>query len=84
MLLLWAGAKGQTSFTTSATDGSTPAALTSGAPAGSYALSGFDNINPFNGNLNFRLPLLHIGGRGDAQYTMTLPALEYEIQKGEA
>jgi hypothetical protein len=31
--------------TTSATDGSTPLGLQPGAPAGSYALSGFDNVN---------------------------------------
>ena len=55
------------------TDGSTPLALKPGAPAGSYALSEFDNINPYNGSLNFRLPLLSIGGRGGAGYTMTLP-----------
>lgn len=35
-----------------------------GAPAGAYPVSGFDNINLFNGNLNFRLPLVNIGGRG--------------------
>src|SRR4051794_36700827 len=55
------------------TSGSTPLALQPGAPAGSYALSELDNINPYNGSLNFRLPLLHIGGRGTAGYTMTLP-----------
>src|SRR5215213_6036924 len=55
------------------TDGSTPLALKPGAPAGSYALSELDNINPYNGSLNFRLPLLGIGGRGGAGYTMTLP-----------
>jgi RHS repeat-associated protein len=58
--------------TTSNTDGSTPLSLTPGAPAGSYALSGFDNINLFNGNLNFQLPLLNVGGRGDARMQMTL------------
>jgi RHS repeat-associated protein len=58
---------------TSVTDGSTPLGLSPGAPAGSYALSGFDNINPYNGSLNFRLPLLQIGGRGGAQHTITLP-----------
>ena len=57
----------------SATDGQTPLALEAGAPAGSYALSGFDNVNLYNGSLNFNLPLLHIGGRGSAQMTMTLP-----------
>jgi RHS repeat-associated protein len=55
------------------TDGTTPLALKPGAPAGSYALSELDNINPYNGSLNFRLPLLSIGGRGGAGYTMTLP-----------
>src|SRR5437868_5078589 len=55
------------------TDGSTPLALQPGAPAGSYALSQLDNINPYNGSLNFRLPLLNINGRGSAGYTMTLP-----------
>jgi len=48
-------------------------ALQPGAPAGSYSLSDLDNINPFNGSLNFRLPLLTLGGRGSAGYTMTLP-----------
>src|SRR5712692_4266958 len=37
---------------TSATDGTTPAALAAGAPAGSYSLSDFERINLFNGNLN--------------------------------
>jgi RHS repeat-associated protein len=55
------------------TDGQTPLGLEPGAPAGSYALSGLDNINLFNGNLNFRLPLMQIGGRGEAQMTMSLP-----------
>jgi len=55
------------------TDGKTPLALQPGTPAGSYALSDFDNINPYNGALNFQLPLLNIGGRGTAGYTMTLP-----------
>lgn len=55
------------------TDGKTPLALKPGTPAGSYALSDFDNINPYNGALNFHLPLLSIGGRGTAGYTMTLP-----------
>src|SRR5688572_16509035 len=68
-LLLLSGAQAQTS----PTDGSTPSALTPGAPAGSYVLSGFDNVNLYNGHLNFSLPLLSIGGRGAA--LMTLPLL---------
>jgi RHS repeat-associated protein len=56
----------------SVTDGSTPLGLTPGMPAGSYALSDFDSVNLYNGNLGFRLPLLGIGGRGGAGYTVTL------------
>ena len=70
VLFLCASANAQNS---SATDGSTPAGLKPGAPAGSYGLSGFDNVNLYNGNLNFRLPLVSIGGRGGAGYTMLLP-----------
>jgi RHS repeat-associated protein len=58
-------AQGVSSF-----DGTTPSGMSPGAPAGSYALSGFDNVNLYNGNLNFHLPLLNIGGRGKAGYTM--------------
>jgi hypothetical protein len=48
----------------SAPDGSTPVGLAPGAPVGSYSLGNFDNINLFNGNLNFSMPLMHITGRG--------------------
>jgi RHS repeat-associated protein len=44
--------------------GMTPPGLAPGSPVGSYSLSGFENVNLFNGNLNFNLPLLKIGGRG--------------------
>jgi hypothetical protein len=54
------------------TDGTTAPAIAPGAPAGSFALSGFESVNPFNRNLNFALPLLKIGGRGKAGYTMML------------
>ena len=57
---------------TSSTDGSTPLGIAPGAPAGSFALSDFDNVNLYNGNLNFHLPLLRVGGRGGAGYTMAL------------
>src|SRR5438874_13700055 len=53
--------------TTSAIDGSTPLGLSPGAPSGSYALSGFGNVNLYNGNLNFNLPLVRISGRGKAE-----------------
>src|SRR4030095_12705288 len=58
---------------TKVTAGWTPLAQQPGSPAGSYPLSGFDTVNLFNGHLNFRLPLMQIGGRGRAGYTMTLP-----------
>ena len=52
------------------TDGSTPLGLSSGAPVGTYPLSGLDNINVYNGNLNFHLPLLTVGGRGGVTHTI--------------
>lgn len=66
LLFLLAIAQGQT---TSSYDGKTPSGLAPGAPAGSYPLSGFDNINLYNGKLNFRLPIVQMGGRGAAGYT---------------
>jgi hypothetical protein len=70
LVLFFITAKAQNS---SLTDGATPLGIAPGAPAGSYALSGFDNINLYNGNLNFRLQLMQVGGRGGTGYTMTLP-----------
>src|SRR5207244_2690730 len=72
----------------SATDGTTPLALTSGAPAGSYALGGFENVNPYNGNLNFSLPMLGMSGRGETAYPMMLKIerhwrVEHEILSSE-
>jgi RHS repeat-associated protein len=57
----------------SITDGITPPSIAPGAPAGSYSLSNFDNVNLFNGHLNFRLPLLAPSGRGEARATVMLP-----------
>jgi hypothetical protein len=54
------------------TDGTTPSGLASGSPAGSYSLSGFESVNPYNGGLNFSLPLLQVGGRGGAGYSIKL------------
>jgi RHS repeat-associated protein len=70
-LLPVAEARAQSSGS-SVTDGTTPLGLTPGAPAGSYALSGFENVNPYNGNLNFVLPLLSVGARGGVQHTLPL------------
>jgi hypothetical protein len=57
----------------SAIDATTPPGQSPGAPAGSYALSGFDTVNLFNGHLNFRLPLLQANGRGGVSFESTLP-----------
>ena len=54
------------------TDGVTPMALAVGAPQGSYGLSGFDNIDYFNGSPGFHLPILKVQGRGGVGYTMFL------------
>src|SRR5258708_3787963 len=76
-LMFLGAAQAQPPANRTSTAGWTPLAEQPGAPAGSYALSGFDNVNLFNGNLNFRLPLMHVGGRGSAGYTMTLPIEEH-------
>jgi len=60
------------SSVTAAPYGLTPSAATPGAPAGTYSLSGFESVNLYNGNLNFALPLLKVGGRGSLSYTVTL------------
>ena len=54
------------------TDGATPLGLSPGAPAGSYPLSDFEDVNLFNGTLNFSLPLLKIEGRHEAAYSLML------------
>src|SRR5712692_5589051 len=62
-LVLLSGVAG---YAQSVTDGSTPSGVAPGSPAGSYALSGFENINLFNGTLDVHVPTLKIGGRGEA------------------
>ena len=72
LALLCVTAAAQTAPASSSSGGITPIGMKPGAPAGSYALSGFDTINHFNGRMNLRLPLLSVGGRGSAGYTMML------------
>ena len=62
--------------TTSSLGFSEPQLLKVGRPAGSYAMSDFDTVNLFNGNLSIHLPLLVVYGRGTAGYTMTLPVYQ--------
>lgn len=54
------------------TDGATPLGLSPGAPAGSYALSDFEDVNLFNGSLNVSLPLFKVAGRREAAYSLML------------
>src|SRR5262245_21103142 len=56
----------------STTTGHTPSGFAAGSPSGTYALSGFDTINYFNGNISFELPLHTVTARGTAGYAITL------------
>ena len=73
LIVLWMLCFPTNASSSSATDGSTPLGLQPGAPAGSYPVSDFDNINLYNGNLSFQLALLSISGRGGAQMPVLLP-----------
>ncbi len=46
--------------------------LAPGAPLGSDPLSSFEQLNYFNGNLSFSVPLLAAGGRGGAGHSINL------------
>jgi hypothetical protein len=81
LMVIVNGAKAQT--VKNSADGHTPSGLAPGASAGSYALSGFDNINFATGSLNFSLPLLTVGGRGSARYTMMLPIERHWSVQGQ-
>lgn len=70
LLVLSTHTSGQT--TRSTTDKMTPSGITPGAPAGSYPLSGMESLNLYNGNLDLRLPLLSLDGRGSAVRSMML------------
>ncbi len=65
------------------TEGTTSKMTQPGAPAGSYSLSGFENVNLYNGNLNFNLPLVKIGGRGKAQSSINLAidSAKWEVER---
>lgn len=54
------------------TDGSTPNGAATGAPVGSDSLSGIEDVNLYNGNLSFHVPLHTVGGRGTAQMAMMM------------
>ncbi len=56
---------------TRTTDGITPPGLAPGAPAGSYPLSEFENINLYNGQVSFTLPIIQ-KGRGGANISLPI------------
>jgi RHS repeat-associated protein len=62
----------QSSFAQAPPRAGVPSAYQGSTTVGSYPLSGLDNINYFNGNLDFNLPLVTLGGRGEASFTMML------------
>lgn len=55
------------------TDNGAPLGLAPGSPEGAYALSGFENVNLYNGGLSFSFPVQQIGGRGAAGYMAHVP-----------
>jgi YD repeat-containing protein len=76
-LLLAGATTAQAQYGQTALDGYTPTDLKQGAPAGSFPLSGFENINHYNGGLNIALPLLRMGGRGGSGFGITLKIDEH-------
>ena len=54
-------------------NGSTPNQQLPGNPRGTSILDPREGINLSNGNVNFSIPLYHVGGRGNAGYDMVLP-----------
>lgn len=50
----------------------TPSVLKPGATTGAKSLSDFETINPYSGNLNFKLPLLQAAGRGSNTFPVNL------------
>jgi hypothetical protein len=55
-----------------------PSQLT-GNPASSYALSGVDHLNYYNGSVNLNIPVIAFGGRGDVTSSVTIPIQRYWV-----
>ena len=70
ILSIFASVSGQSNHRIS--QGNTHSNFQPGTPAGSYALSGFESINPYSGKVNFSLPLFKVAGRGNAGYSVDL------------
>jgi RHS repeat-associated protein len=52
-------------------NGHTPSGAANGL-LGAYPLTEFESINYFNGSLSISLPMLQVGGRGSASYTIVI------------
>lgn len=72
MLLCLLAAAAQAQGVSGGGRNTTPPGLAPGAPAGSYALSGFESVNLYSGNVNLTLPLLKVGGRGRVGVSLNL------------
>ena len=55
----------------------TPRGLEPGSPDGSYALTGLDTVNLYNGRANISIPLMQVGGLGEAGYTILANVTPY-------
>lgn len=61
------------SYQSKPTDALTPPALALNPASGDPKTGDFGSIGLYNGRLNYAIPLLEIGGRGQAGYTILLP-----------
>jgi RHS repeat-associated protein len=57
----------------SAQHGVVPAGNAPGTPLGSYLLSDIESISLYSGKVNTVVPLVRVGGRGEAGYSMVYP-----------
>lgn len=57
----------------SAIDGTTPRGIAPGTPAGSYLISNVESVDLYGGKPNVVVPIVHVGGRGTAGYTIVAP-----------
>ena len=54
-------------------DGTTPPGIAPGAALSGQPLSNLEMINLFSGALNFSVPVLSVGGRGEVGYSLKVP-----------
>src|SRR5580765_7232865 len=57
---------------TKITDGSTPPSVALSPASGNPKIEDYGSIGSFNGRLNYTIPLLNMGGRGESGYTIPL------------